>query len=274
MKLRVGVAVLVVAGIATAAGSAAPVAEVTMPAKLYLPKDLAVITGTTVTWRNGDRSTHTVTEEDDVFDSGHIRPGGTFTATFSKTGTFEYHCTIHKFMRGAVHVFDVVLRGPSEPLRAGRRARLDGVAPAGVTEVELVRVSLGPAAIVDRATPGPDGTFAFHVRAPEPRRYRVRAGSASSPVVRVQVAPRVHIERRPSGIVVRTAPARPGSRVVLQEYDRELFSFITVARGRLDASSRTTIQYAPRRAEHVRAVVRGTRGWSDGVSRPLLVRPR
>lgn len=274
MKLRVAIAVLVVAGIVTAAGSTAPVADVTIPAKLYVPRDLVVIAGTTVTWRNSDRSTHTVTEEDDAFDSGHIRPGGTFTATFVKPGAFEYHCTIHKFMRGAVHVFDVVLRGPPEPLRAGRRAQLDGVAPAGATDVALVRVTPGPAEIVGRAKPGPDGAFAFHVRAPEPRSYRVRAGRASSPLVAVRVAPRVHVSQAPRAISVRTVPARPGSWVALQEYEPELFTFVTVARGRLDTTSRTTIEYAPRGPQHVRVIVRGKDGWSDGVSRAILVRPR
>ncbi len=273
MKLRLAIAVLVAAGIAATAGSAAPVAEVTMPAKLFLPHDLVVITGTTVTWRNSDRSTHTVTEVEDAFDSGPIPPGATFSMTFGKSGAFAYYCTIHKFMRGAVHVFDVVLRGSSEPLRAGRRARLDGVAPVGVTEVELVRVLPGPAETVGRATPGPDGTFVFRLRAPEPRGYRVRAGSASSPRVRVDVAPRVRIESRASGIVVAAVPARPGSRVALQAYDREHFTFVTVARGRLDVSSRTTIAYTPEAQEHVRVVVRGSEGWSDGISRVLLVRP-
>ena len=43
MKLRVAIAVLVVAGIVTAAGSAAPVAEVTIPAKLYVLKEEFVL---------------------------------------------------------------------------------------------------------------------------------------------------------------------------------------------------------------------------------------
>jgi len=274
MKLRVATAVLVVAGIATAAGSAAPAAEVTIPAKLYLPKELVVITGTTVTWRNSDRSTHTVTEEEDAFDSGHIAPGAAFSTTFAKNGVFAYHCSIHKFMRGTVSVFDVVLKGPSEPLRAGRRAQLDGVAPAGAIEVSLVRVAPGSAEVIDRAKPGPDGTFAFHVRAPEPRRYRVRAGKASSPLVWVRVAPRVRVDRVRDAIAVHAVPARPGSRVLLQEYEPELFTFVTVARGRLDTTSRTTIEYAPRGPHHVRVIVRGKDGWSDGVSRAVLVRPR
>jgi plastocyanin len=268
----VGVAVVGAAALATG-GSAATTAEITMPGRFFAPADLDVLVGTTVTWRNSDLSTHTVTEDDDAFDSGHIRPGGEFTQAFTETGTFAFHCTIHRFMRGSVNVFDVVLRGPEEPLPAGRRAVLEGVAPAGVSEVVLERVVPGARDVIATAKPDAEGAFRFVVRAPEPRRYRVHAGTARSPLVRVRVAPRVRIQRRPAGILVSALPARPGSRVALQEYERELFTFATVARGRLDESSRVVIPYSPKSARYVRAVVLGRGGWSDGASRPLVAGP-
>lgn len=270
----VAVALLGGAVLASAAGSATTQAvTVSMPGKLFAPRDLDVLVGTAVTWRNADATTHTVTEDEDEFDSGFVRPGEEFTARFAEQGTFAYHCSIHRFMKGAVHVFRIVLRGPADPLVAGRRTTLDGLAPAGTGEVVLERVVPGPRVVVAQATPGADGVFSFGVRAPEPRRYRVRTASATSPVVRVRVMPRVAIERRGGVIAVSARPARAGSRVVLQVYDREKFDFVTVARGRLDAASRTTVPFAPRDDAHVRAVVRGSQGWSDGVSRPLLVRP-
>ena len=265
---------VVLAGVAAVSGSAATTADVTMPGKLYAPGRLDVLVGTTVTWQNVDRSTHTVTEDDDAFDSGHIRPGDSFSMVFPTSGTFRFHCTIHRFMRGTLSVFEVVLRGPADPLSAGRRARLAGVAPAGVDAVELVRLTPGPRSVIARVAPGADGTFAFLVRAPEPRRYRVNAGRATSPVVRVRVAPHVTIARRSSGIAVLAAPSRAGSRVLLQEYDRERFAYVTVARGRLDARSRATVEYRPTSREHVRAVIVGRDGWSDGASRPLVVGSR
>jgi plastocyanin len=273
MRLRLGVAAAVGAAVVTTTGSAATTAEVTMPGRFFAPSELDVLVGTTVTWRNTDRSTHTATEDDDVFDSGHIRPGDDFSWTFAKTGRFEFHCTIHRFMRGSVGVFDVVLRGPHDPLPAGRRALLEGVAPVGATEIVLERVSPGPVQAIARASPDPEGGFRFSVRAPEPRQYRVRAGTASSPLVRIRVSPRVRIERRSVGIAVHAVPARAGAPVALQRYARELFAFVTVARGRLDGSSRALVEYRPRAEEHVRIVVRGTGGWSDGVSRPLSISP-
>ena len=274
MRAAVAVAAVVVAAaVAAVAGSAASTAEITMPGRFYAPGQLDVLAGTTLTWRNADRSTHTVTEDDDVFDSGLIRPGDEFARTFAETGTFAFHCTIHRFMRGSVSVFDVVLRGPHEPLPAGRRAQLEGIAPAGAEQVVLERVVPVPVETIARAKPDAEGAFRFLVFAPEPRRYRVRAGSAKSPLVRVRVEPRVSLDRRGAGFAVRAVPDRPSAPFALQKYERELFAFVTVARGRLDASSRAVVAYRPRGREHLRAVVRGTRGWSDGASRPLVARP-
>lgn len=275
MRARVAVVGLVVAALALATGGAAATStDVTIPGRFYSPGALDVLVGTTVTWRNTDVSTHTVTEDDDAFDSGQLRPGQTFAATFSKTGVFRYHCTIHRFMRGTLRVYEVVLKGPPEPIAVGRRARLEGIAPPGSTEVVLRRLGPGPPADVARAAPGADGSFVFVVRASEPMRLAALAGKASSPPVRIPVVPRVLIAARARGILVHAAPALPGSLVALQEYDRELFSYVTVARARLDEKSTVVVPYAPAGNSHVRAVVRGRDGWSDGVSRELLVRPR
>jgi plastocyanin len=271
--LRLSAGVAAAAGVLAATGAAASTADVTMPGKFYSPGQLDVLVGTTVTWRNIDRSTHTVTEDDDAFDSGYIRPGQTFSRTFDKSGTYRFHCTIHRFMQGSISVFDVVLRGPPEPVVAGRRTSLTGIAPAGADDVVLERVAPGPVTVVDQAKPEVDGSFSFPLRAPEPRSYRVRAGSASSALVTIRVEPRVNASRADGAIVVGALPSRAGSPVVLQTYDRELFAWVTVARARLDARSRAAIPYRPTSREHVRAVVLGRGGWTDGASRPLVVTP-
>jgi len=47
---------------------------------------------------------HTVTADDNSFDSGNIGAGGSYSRTFSVAGTFNYHCTIHAGMNGKVVV--------------------------------------------------------------------------------------------------------------------------------------------------------------------------
>ena len=74
----------------------------------FSPATITIKVGTTVTWTNNTSAPHTVTSDDGTtFDSGlntPIQPGDTFSFTFTKTGTFAYHCQIHPFMKATVIV--------------------------------------------------------------------------------------------------------------------------------------------------------------------------
>lgn len=70
----------------------------------FTPATITVTAGTTVTWNNNDNITHTVTADDDSFDSGNIGTGSSFTRTFSIAGTYPYHCTIHPSMKATIVV--------------------------------------------------------------------------------------------------------------------------------------------------------------------------
>jgi len=75
----------------------------------YLPYEVSVTVGTTVTWSNDDIAAHTVTsgtfpEHDGLFDSSVFLSGTTFEFTFSDAGTFDYYCFVHPWMAGIVTV--------------------------------------------------------------------------------------------------------------------------------------------------------------------------
>jgi plastocyanin len=70
----------------------------------FSPATLTVKTGTKVTWTNSDSVTHTVTADQGTFDSGGLSPGSSFSFTFTKTGTYSYHCNIHHSMTATVIV--------------------------------------------------------------------------------------------------------------------------------------------------------------------------
>jgi plastocyanin len=72
--------------------------------KAYAPDDVIVSVGDTVTWANTDSIAHTSTSNVSGWNSGTITPGGRFSFTFQKSGTFPYHCTIHPGMVGTVVV--------------------------------------------------------------------------------------------------------------------------------------------------------------------------
>jgi plastocyanin len=69
----------------------------------YHPPTLVIAKGTTVVFSNSARIAHTATDKG-VFDSGHIKPGHSFSVRFTRKGTFAYHCKIHRFMHGKVVV--------------------------------------------------------------------------------------------------------------------------------------------------------------------------
>lgn len=71
----------------------------------YSPANFTAKVGQPVTWSNGDGSTHTVTSMgSNLFDSGNIQSGGTYSYTFTQPGTYKYYCTIHPWMVGTVVV--------------------------------------------------------------------------------------------------------------------------------------------------------------------------
>ena len=91
----------------------APAAQADSTVKISLvnfsfsPKELTIKKGTTITWTNEDSAVHTVTSDTDVFDSGNLAKGDTFSYTFDTAGTFPYYCIPHAAnMKGTIVVTD------------------------------------------------------------------------------------------------------------------------------------------------------------------------
>jgi len=73
----------------------------------YSPASLTVVVGTTVTWTNSDPTPHTTTADTSApmsWDSGNLTSGQSYAVTFSKPGTYAFHCSIHNYMTGTIKV--------------------------------------------------------------------------------------------------------------------------------------------------------------------------
>jgi plastocyanin len=81
-----------------------PVGAESLGNRAYVPAELDVAVGTTVTWMNTDSTSHTSTSNVPGWDSGIVAPGGQFSFAFQSAGTFPYHCAIHPGMVGTVVV--------------------------------------------------------------------------------------------------------------------------------------------------------------------------
>lgn len=70
----------------------------------YKPQRVAVPVGREVVWTIDDSGvTHTVTADDESFDSGRLT-NGDFRRTFERAGEYAYHCEVHARMKGTVLV--------------------------------------------------------------------------------------------------------------------------------------------------------------------------
>jgi plastocyanin len=95
----------------TAPGSActasATLACVTIQDFTFSPATLTIKVGTTVQWTNNGPTAHTTTSDAAAWNSGTLSApmgggaygggsaGGSYTFTFTATGTYGYHCALH-----------------------------------------------------------------------------------------------------------------------------------------------------------------------------------
>jgi amicyanin len=75
----------------------------------FSPKTIKVKKGTTVTWTNQDSIAHDVKPDKDYGDAfvgsnDLLEKGESYSFTFNTTGTYDYHCTPHPFMKASVEV--------------------------------------------------------------------------------------------------------------------------------------------------------------------------
>lgn len=92
------------AGIVPDGPVAGPVFRSSMAAIKFQDERIEVPVGTTVEWSNDDQVAHTVTADYNAFDSGNLESGQIWRYTFTRVGTFGFHCTLHPFMKGSIVV--------------------------------------------------------------------------------------------------------------------------------------------------------------------------
>src|SRR5947209_19011931 len=78
--------------------------KVSMESMRFHPDDLTVAVGETVVWVNEDLVPHSATSAAGGFDSKEIEAGKSWKHKFSRKGDFPYVCTLHRKMKGVLHV--------------------------------------------------------------------------------------------------------------------------------------------------------------------------
>jgi plastocyanin len=71
---------------------------------MFMPMQLRIKAGSSVTWVNQDDEPHTVVGEAGLFRSGALDTAMAFTFRFEKPGTYQVFCSIHPQMKATVIV--------------------------------------------------------------------------------------------------------------------------------------------------------------------------
>jgi plastocyanin len=227
----------------------------------YKPSRLDVLTGSRVMWTNTSSRAHTVTADDQSFDSGRVSVRQRFSHEFGSAGTYPYYCRLHPTIRGSVDAHDLLLDPQPESAAPGRSYPVTGrsVLPAG-TPVSIEADSGAGYAEVASAEVDASGEFSTSVTPTTTTRYRAVSGSVSSPPVELLVVDHTVTARgvrRGRAVVVSAlvSPMAHGQTVVLQVRSRERFGWWPTRRARLRHSSRAHFVLRTRRRVRARVVL-------------------
>ena len=103
LATALAIAVTVMTGGPTTSAQAAD-NEVKIDNFTFAPQRVTVKVGATVTWINDDDIPHTVASSSKLFKSKVLDSEDKFSFAFTTPGTYEYFCSLHPHMTGAIVV--------------------------------------------------------------------------------------------------------------------------------------------------------------------------
>jgi plastocyanin len=95
---------IVCAHLAQAASTAQEGAQVSIANFAFMPAEMVIAPGASVTWTNDDGAPHGLAFQDGAPGTDLLLPGASFSRQFDRPGTYDYHCAIHPYMTGRVVV--------------------------------------------------------------------------------------------------------------------------------------------------------------------------
>lgn len=106
----------------------------------FSPRSVSAVVGDTVTWTNKGSAVHTATADIGSFDSGILKPAGTWRFALAKAGTFHYHCTVHPNMVATITV--AAAGAPSPPVAPAAKASGTGGVTGAARGAPATRASV------------------------------------------------------------------------------------------------------------------------------------
>jgi plastocyanin len=198
MKRIAMLTVVALATLVAAASAGADTKSVQITRQGFTPATTTLTVGDSVTWKNNDTTSHQVVANDGSFASPVLKTGETYTVTFQKSGTVNYHDSFATSKKGAVKVnapaASVTLSAGTQTITYGDNTSLTGAVTNQLTNEPVTLTSQpygkGTQSIATTTTQA-NGTFSFGVAPTIATTYQAHYRTSNSSNVTVQVRPRV-----------------------------------------------------------------------------------
>jgi plastocyanin len=70
----------------------------------FKPSNVSVPLNANVTWNNHDNAPHDATDDSNEWETERMDDDENASLTFDTPGTYDYHCSIHPYMKGRLTV--------------------------------------------------------------------------------------------------------------------------------------------------------------------------
>jgi len=138
----------------------------------FSPKEFHIKAGETVTWVNNGQTSHSVTADDNSYDSGLFGPGAQYSHKFIEPGRYSYYCTLHGGPGGSAMAGVIIVDPSSSSVVPADNIMQLSTPPHAILRVPEQYSTIQAA--VNAAVPGdlvsigpsnnPDGTYHESVR--------------------------------------------------------------------------------------------------------------
>lgn len=219
--------------IAPASGVPVKTVPVSITHVAFVPRNVTVEVGDTLTWTNNDNVNHQLVSQAAGLGSPILKPGDTYSFQFSKAGRFTVSDALNsKFQKATITVkaatpapVTLSLKASAAVVRYAGAVTLSGTLSSGRSGVRLdVRAQecgAGGSSRISTVTTGNGGAFTLTTRPPKTVVYSVRTGKTESANVTVKVRPQVvlsKIKARKFRVRVYAGESLVGHSVVFQRW--------------------------------------------------------
>ena len=253
-----------------AASTATKTVQITRAA--FVPKTVTVNSGDSVTWHNSDSRDHQVVANNGAFASPVLRAGQSYTFTFDRGGTHNYHDALYPSRKGTV-----VVKGPPPSLTLtttqpivvyGTQVTLSGVVSNKKTgeTVTVFGAPYGQTSPTQLAVvqTGANGVYSYTVTPEIYTTYSAQwknsstGKTTSSPTVTLQVAPKLTLGAGKRHFFKAQVSAGShsfaGRYVYLQRYNKAFSQWVSIRKLTLGQLSGRIFQYVP--PKHTKVSIR------------------